>query len=210
MQHLTEDALGLLFRQARTHVAWLDKLVTDDAIREIYDLMRWGPTSANSCPARFFFLRSKEAKERLKPILSPGNVDKTMSAPVTTIVAYDLRFHEKLPRLFPQSPAMAKLFEENPQLAESTARRNSSLQGAYFMLAARALGLDCGPMSGFDNAKLDEEFFRPGKKWDGAEPAFFVEGQLKSNFLCNLGYGDPAKLRPRGPRLAFNEACRVL
>ncbi len=210
MQNLTEDGLDLLFRQARTHVAWLDKPVTDDAIRQVYDLMKWGPTSANGCPARFFFLRSKEAKERLKPVLSPGNVDKTMSAPVTAIVAYDLRFHEKLPKLFPYGAAMVKLFEDNPQLAESTARRNSSLQGAYFMLAARALGLDCGPMSGFDNAKLDEEFFGPGKKWDGAGPAFFLEGRLKSNFLCNLGYGDPAKLHARGPRLAFDEAGRVL
>ena len=210
MLQLTEDALDGLFRRARTFSTWLDKPVTDETIRQIYELTKWGPTSANSCPARFFFLRSKEAKERLKPILSSGNVDKTMSAPVTVIVAYDLKFYEKLPKLFPHSPAMAKLFEENPQLVESTAKRNSSLQGAYFMLAARALGLDCGPMSGFDNVRLDEEFFGAGKQCPGAEQEFFPAGQLKSNFLCNLGYGDPAGLHPRGPRLTFEEACRML
>ncbi len=207
---LTEVALDVLFRKARTHTSWLDKRVSDETIRQIYDLMKWGPTSANSCPARFFFLRSKEAKERLKPVLSPGNVEKTMSAPVTVIVAYDLKFYDKLATLFPHSPSMKKLFEENPQLVESTARRNSSLQGAYLMLAARALGLDCGPMSGFDNAKLDEEFFAAGKQCEGGDQEFFSEGQLKSNFLCNLGYGDPANLHPRGPRLSFAEACRLL
>jgi 3-hydroxypropanoate dehydrogenase len=207
---ITEEGFDALFRQARTHSAWLDKPVTDETIRGIYDLMKWGPTSANSCPARFFFLRSKEAKERLRPTLSPGNVDKTMAAPMTVIVAYDLRFYLKLPKLFPHSPGMARLFEENPQLVESTARRNSSLQGAYFMIAARALGLDCGPMSGFDNAKLDEEFFGAGKECKGADQEFFSEGRLKSNFLCNLGYGDTSKLHPRGPRLAFEEACRLL
>ncbi len=196
MRRLTDEGLDLLFRQARTHVAWLDKPVTDEAIREIYDLMRWGPTSANCCPARFFFVRSKAAKERLKPVLSPGNVDKTMAAPATAIVAYDLKFYENLPKLFPHSPAMLKVFKEDPELIAATAKRNSSIEGAYFILAARALGLDCGPMSGFDNAKLDKEFF--------------PEGQLKSNFLCNLGYGDAAKLHPRSPRLAFEEACRFL
>jgi 3-hydroxypropanoate dehydrogenase len=206
---ITDEALDTLFRKARTHSAWLNKPVTDDTIREIYELMKWGPTSANSCPARFFFVRSREAKERLKRVLSAGNVDKTMAAPVTVIVAYDLRFYGKLSKLFPQSPAMRKLFEESPQLVESTARRNSSLQGAYFMLAARALGLDCGPMSGFDNAMLDEEFFCAGKPCEGGEQEFFTEGQVKSNFLCNLGYGDPAKLHPRNPRLAFEEACRL-
>jgi 3-hydroxypropanoate dehydrogenase len=184
--------------------------VTDDTIRQIYDLMKWGPTSANSCPARFFFVRSKEAKERLKRSLSPGNVDKTMAAPVTVIVAYDLKFYEKLPTLFPHNPGMRKLFAENPQLVEVTARRNSSLQGAYFIIAARALGLDCGPMSGFDNAVLDDEFFGAGKQCQGAEQEFICEGQLKSNFLCNLGYGDPSKVQPRGPRLSFEEACRLL
>ncbi len=207
---LTEEDLNRLFREARTHSAWLDKPVSDDLIRQIYDLLKWGPTSANSCPARFFFLRSREAKQRLKLVLSPGNVDKTMAAPVTAIIAYDLTFYKKLPKLFPHNPAMAKLFEDNPQLVESTARRNSSLQGAYFILAARALGLDCGPMSGFDNARLDEEFFGAGKQCEGGDQEFFSEAQLKSNFLCNLGYGDRSKLYPRGPRLPFNEACRFL
>ncbi len=207
---LPDASLDVLFRQARTHSAWLDKPVTDDTLHRIYDLMKWGPTSANSCPARFFFVRTPEAKQRLKPVLSPGNVDKTMAAPVTVIVAYDLKFYTRLPRLFPHNPGMARLFEENPQLIESTARRNSSLQGAYFMLAARALGLDCGPMSGFDNEKLDEEFFGAGKRRPAADEEFFSQSQIKSNFLCNLGYGNPAKLHPRGPRLEFNEVCRLL
>lgn len=207
---LNEEGLDVLFRKARTHSAWSDRPVSDETIRQVYDLMKWGPTSANSCPARFFFLRSKAAKERLKPTLSPGNVEKTMAAPLTAIVAYDLKFYEKLPKLFPHNPGMRKLFEENPQLVETTAKRNSSLQGAYFMLAARALGLDCGPMSGFDNALLDEEFFGAGKQCEGGEQEFFSEGQIKSNFLCNLGYGDPSKLHPRSPRLGFEEACRTL
>jgi 3-hydroxypropanoate dehydrogenase len=207
---LSDEGLDLLFRQARTYSAWVNKPVTDETIRQIYDLMKWGPTSANSCPARFFFVRSQEAKEKLKPVLSSGNVEKTMTAPVTVIVAYDLRFYEKLPKLFPHSPEMAKLFQENAQLVEATAKRNSSLQGAYFMLAARALGLDCGPMSGFDNARLDKEFFGASKQCEGCAQEFFQAGQIKSNFLCNLGYGDPAKLYPRGLRLHFQEACRIL
>ncbi|HTL16614.1 MAG TPA: malonic semialdehyde reductase [Patescibacteria group bacterium] len=207
---LSEESLDVLFRKARTYSAWLPKPVTDETIRQIYDLMKWGPTSANSCPARFFFITTKEAKERLKRALSPGNVDKTMAAPATVIVAYDLKFYQKLSKLFPQNPAMTQLFEQNPQLVESTARRNSSLQGAYLMIAARALGLDCGPMSGFDNAILDEEFFGAAKQSEGGDQEFFSEGQLKSNFLCNLGYGDPARLHPRNPRLSFEEACRFL
>src|SRR5436309_2942205 len=151
---LGDGALDQLFREARTHGAWLDKPVTDETLRQLYDLMKWGPTSANGSPARFVFLRSREAKERLRPMLAPGNVDKTMTAPVTVIVAYDLLFFEKLPKLFPYNPGMRNLFAENPQLVEVTAMRNSSLQGAYLILAARALGLDCGPMSGFDNAKV--------------------------------------------------------
>ncbi|MDT4968036.1 MAG: 3-hydroxypropanoate dehydrogenase [Acidobacteriota bacterium] len=205
-----EDALDQLFREARTHNAWLDKPVTDELLQRVYDLLKWGPTSANGSPARFVFIRSKEAKERLRPMLSPGNVDKTMAAPVTVIIAYDLLFYEKLPKLFPNAPAMRDLFAGNPQLVESTARRNSSLQGAYLIIAARALGLDCGPMSGFDNAKLDEEFFGAGKECEGCEQEFFPSGHVKSNFLCNLGYGDPSKLFPRGPRLALNEACTLL
>lgn len=207
---LGEEALDQLFRDARTHNAWLDKPVTDELLQQVYDLLKWSPTSANGSPARFVFIRSKEAKERLRPVLSPGNVDKTMAAPVTVIIAYDLLFYEKLPKLFPHAPAMRDLFVGNPQLVESTARRNSSLQGAYLISAARALGLDCGPMSGFDNAKLDEEFFGAGKEREGCEQEFFPWGHVKSNFLCNLGYGDPSKLLPRGPRLAFKEACTLL
>ena len=207
---LNDEALDQLFRAARTHNAWLDKPVGDDTLRQVYDLMKWGPTSANSCPARFVFLRSQQAKERLRPALAPGNVEKTMKAPVTVIVAYDLLFYEKLPRLFPHSPAMRNLFAGNPQLVEATAMRNSSLQGAYLMLAARGTGLDCGPMSGFDNARVDEEFFGAGKECEGCDQEYFPAGHVKSNFLCNLGYGDRSKLFPRAPRLAFSEACTLL
>jgi len=207
---LRDEALDQLFREARTHNAWLDKPVTDDMLRQLYDLMKWGPTSANSSPARFVFIRSQAAKERLRPMLAPGNVEKTMAAPVTVIIAYDLLFFEKLPKLFPHSPAMRDLFAENPQLIEATAMRNSSLQGAYLMIAARGLGLDCGPMSGFDNARLDEEFFGAGKECEGCEQEFFPAGHVKSNFLSNLGYGDRSKLLPRAPRLEFNEACTLL
>lgn len=209
-QPLDDQALDQIFRTARTHTAWLDKPVTDETLRQMYDLMKWGPTSANASPARFVLVRSKEAKERLRPTLSPGNVDKTMTAPVTVIVAYDLLFFEKLPKLFPHNPKMRDLFASNPQLVEVTAKRNSSLQGAYLMIAARALGLDCGPMSGFDNAKLDEEFFGAGREREDCEQEFFPAGHVKSNFICNLGYGDPAKLFPRGPRLEFEEVCSVL
>ena len=146
----------------------------------------------------------------MRPALSPGNVDKALSAPVTVIVAYDLRFYEQLPKLFPHNPGMKKLYESSPEIVEVTARRNSSLQGAYLMLAARSLGLDCGPMSGFDNAKLDEEFFAAGKPCFGCDQEFFPEGHVKSNFICSLGYGDPASLYPRLPRLAFSEACSLL
>jgi 3-hydroxypropanoate dehydrogenase len=207
---LANEALDQLFREARTHHAWLEKPVTDDLLRRLYDLLKWGPTSANGSPARFVFLRSREAKERLRPILAPGNVEKTMTAPVTVIIAYDLLFYEKLPKFFPHNPGMRNLFAANPQLVEVTAKRNSSLQGAYLMIAARALGLDCGPMSGFDNARLDEEFFSAGRECEGCEQEFFPTGHVKSNFLCNLGYGDPSKLYPRAPRLEFNEACTVL
>ncbi|HWT02538.1 MAG TPA: malonic semialdehyde reductase [Pyrinomonadaceae bacterium] len=207
---LGDAALDQLFREARTHSAWLDKPVTDDTLRQLYELMKWGPTSANSGPARFVFLRSPEAKERLRPVLAPGNVEKTMTAPVTVIVAYDLLFFEKLPKLFPHNPAMRDLFAANPQLVEVTAKRNSSLQGAYLMMAARSLGLDVGPMSGFDNARLDEEFFGAGKECEGCEQEFFPAGHVKSNFLCNLGHGDPLKLYPRAPRLEFSEACTLL
>ena len=209
MDRLNDEALNLLFREARTHTAWLDKPVSDNTLRQIYEEMKWGPTSANGSPARFVFLRSREAKERLRPALASGNVEKTMTAPVTVIVAYDLKFYDKLPKLFPHNLAMRNVFAGNPQLIEITAQRNSTLQGAYLILAARALGLDCGPMSGFDNAKVDEAFFAAGK-CNECEQEFFPEGHVKSNFLCNLGYGDRAKLFPRGPRLEFSEACTLL
>lgn len=209
-QSIDDAALDKIFRDARTHNVWLDRPVSDELLQQVYDIAKWGPTSANASPARFVFVRSKQAKERLKPTLAPGNVDKTMSAPVTAIVAYDLRFYEKLPKLFPHSPGMAENFRSNPQLIEVTAKRNSTLQGAYFIIAARALGLDCGPMSGFDNAKLDAEFFSAGKECDGCDQEFFPIGHVKSNFLINLGYGDASKLFPRGPRLGFEEACAIL
>ena len=192
---LPDDALAQIFLEARTYNGWLDKPVTDEQLRRLYDLMKWGPTSANGSPGRFVFIRSPEAKERLRPVLSAGNVEKTMAAPVTVIVAYDLMFYEQLTKLF-HKPVMRDLFAGNAQLTEETARRNSSLQGAYLIVAARALGLDCGPMSGFDNAKLDQEFFSGGN--------------VRSNFLCNIGYGDPSTLTPRMPRLEFDEACTVI
>lgn len=192
---LDDKALDALFRDARTHHGWLDKKVPDELLRRVYDLAKWPPTSANCAPARFVFVRSKEAKEKLKPALGAANADKTMAAPATVIVGYDLEFHENLPRLYPQADARS-WFVGKPAHIETTALRNGSLQGAYLMLAARALGLDCGPMSGFDNAMVDAAFF-PG-------------GKVRSNFLCNLGFGDPAKLRPRNPRLAFDEACSIV
>jgi 3-hydroxypropanoate dehydrogenase len=207
---LNDEALDQIFREARTYNGWQDKPVTDEMLMQVYDLMKWGPTSANGSPARFLFLRSQESKERLRPLLAPGNVEKTMTAPVTAIIAYDLLFFHKLPKLFPHAPGMRDLFAENPQLVEVTAKRNSSLQGAYLIIAARALGLDCGPMSGFDNARLDEEFFGAGKECEGCEQEFFPAGHVKSNFLCNLGYGDPSTLFPRSPRLTFDEASSLL
>lgn len=192
---ISEAALDQLFREARTHTAWRPQPVPVELLREAYELARLGPTSANASPARFVFLTTPEAKERLKPALSPGNVQKTMSAPVTVIVAWDAEFYEHLPRLFPQAD-MRSYFVGNEKLADETGFRNSSLQAAYFILAARALGLDCGPMSGFDAAKVNAEFF-PDGKW-------------KVNMLCNLGYGDHSKLFPRNPRLGFEEAVVIL
>jgi 3-hydroxypropanoate dehydrogenase len=209
-QTIDDSPLDILFREARTYTAWKPQPVADQTLRDLYDILKWAPTSANTSPARFAFLRSKEAKERLRPALAPGNVEKTMSAPVTVIVAYDMKFYERLPKLFPQNPGLKQLFESNPQLVEVTAQRNSSLQGAYLILAARALGLDCGPMSGFDNAKVDEEFFATGKPGVDRDQEFFPGSHVKSNFLVNLGYGDPSALYPRLPRLLFNEACSLL
>jgi 3-hydroxypropanoate dehydrogenase len=211
MSNTVDDkTLDTLFREARTYAKWLPRPIADKTLHELWEVIKWAPTSANAEPARFAFLRSKESKERLRPALAPLNVEKTMTAPVTVIVGYDLRFYERLPKLFPQNPGMAKLFESNPEMVETTAKRNSSLQGAYLIMAARALGLDCGPMSGFDHTKVDEEFFAAGKPCFGCDQEFFPEGHVKTNFICNLGYGDPASLHPRLPRLSFNEACSLL
>jgi 3-hydroxypropanoate dehydrogenase len=201
---LTNDALDVLFRKARTHNGWLDKPVSDELLRQLYDLMKYGPTSANCCPARILFLRTREAKERLRPALSPGNVEKTMLAPVTAIVAYDLKFYEQATKLLPHNPAIIENIGKHSKLGEVTAFRNGTLEGAYMILAARSVGLDCGPMSGFDNAKVDAEFFSS----QAGNPPEFIE--VKSNFLCNLGYGDHSKLFPRNPRLPFEEACALL
>lgn len=191
---LDQHALDILFNDARTHSAWQDKPVDPALLERIWDLTKMGPTSANCSPLRVVFVTSKAAKEKLKPCLAEGNVDKTMAAPVTAIFGMDMEFYEKLPQLFPHTDARS-WFIGNGKLIADTAFRNSSLQAAYFMLAARAAGLDCGPMSGFDNNKMDE--------------AFFLGTSVKSNFICNLGYGDASKLYPRSPRLNFDEACRV-
>jgi len=209
MDRVSDEVLEVLFRKARTYNGWLPKPVPEELLRELYEVVRFGPTSANSSPARFVFVRSAAAKERLRPALAAGNVGKTMAAPITVIIAYDFKFYDKLPKLFPHNTAMRDIFAKNPQLIEQTAKRNSSLQGAYLIIAARALGLDCGPMSGFDNAKLDEEFFAAGK-CEECEQEFFPAGHVKSNFLCNLGYGDPKTLFPRSPRLDFKEACTLI
>jgi 3-hydroxypropanoate dehydrogenase len=182
--------------------------VPDDTLRQLYDLMKWGPTSSNSSPARILFLRTPQAKERLCPALSPSNVEKVLRAPVTAIVAYDLRFYDHLPTLFPQNPSARDRFAKSPALTATSAMRNSSLQGAYLIMAARALGLDCGPMSGFNNEKVDREFFLSGS--ETGDPDLPAAAHYRSNFLCNLGYGDPSSLRPRNPRLPFEEACMLL
>lgn len=192
---IPEQSLDQLFREARTHSFWQSRAIERDTLKEIYELARMGPTSANTSPARFLFLASDEAKARLLPAMAPGNLDKTRSAPVVAIIAHDREFYEELPTLFPQADAKS-WFVGNPAAIEATASRNSSLQGAYLMLAARALGVDCGPMSGFDADKVNGEFF-PDGKW-------------RVNFICNLGYGDDSKLFPRNPRLSFDQACRVL
>jgi 3-hydroxypropanoate dehydrogenase len=195
MTTLDPAGRNLLFNEARTHNGWTDQPVSDDTLRELFDLLKMAPTSANCSPARFVFLRSAESRQRLVPALLPGNLEKTLAAPVTVIVACDLAFHEQLPKLFPHADARS-WFAGNEDLIRETAFRNGTLQGAYMMLAARAVGLDCGPMSGFDKAKVDEAFFA-GTTW-------------RSNFLCNLGHGDPSKLFPRNPRFQFEDACLVL
>ena len=191
---LPESALDQIFRTARTYHGFEDRPVTPDTLRQIYDLMKWGPTTMNSNPCRIVFVLSAAGRQKLAPALSAGNLDKTMAAPATAILAYDLEFYEKLTKLFPQTDAR-KNFAGKPEAIATAAFRNASLQGGYFIVAARALGLDCGPMSGFDNAKVDA--------------AFFSDGKIKSNFLCNIGYGNAASVKPRNVRLSFDEACRI-
>lgn len=192
---LSDAALDQLFREARTHNAWAKTDVSDATLRELVDLMKMGPTSANCLPARIVFVKSDAGKQKLAPFLSEANRPKTMSAPVCAIVGYDMQFYEHLPRLFPHNQTARTWFEGKPEVIQATVMRNGSLQGAYLMLAARALGLDCGAMSGFDNAGVDR--------------AFFPDGRVKSNFLCNIGYGDPAGLFGRSPRLAFEEIATI-
>jgi 3-hydroxypropanoate dehydrogenase len=196
-ERVSDQCLDIILRDARTQNGFLPKPVTDEQLRELYDVVKLGPTSVNSSPARFLFVRTPEAKARLLPALSAGNQEKTKQAPVTVIVGYDPRFWELLPtKLFTHRPEMKDVYEKNADLAETTAFRNGTLQGAYVMIAARALGLDVGGMSGFDNKKVDAEFF--------------PDGRVKSNFLINVGYGDPAKVMPKLPRLSFEEACTLL
>jgi nitroreductase len=192
---ISQEAINQIFVHARTFAGWEKKPVSEQTLRELYELVKLGPTSANMSPARFVFVQSAEAKEKLYPCLMPLNVEKVKAAPVTAIVAMDTEFYQHLPRLFPHAD-MKSMFAANKPLAEEAAFRNGSLQGGYFILAARSLGLDAGPMSGFDNKKVDEVFLK-GTTW-------------KSNFICNLGYGDRSKLHPRLPRLTFEEACRVI
>ncbi|MEQ1915859.1 MAG: malonic semialdehyde reductase [Gallionella sp.] len=192
---LPQAVLDQLFLQAHTLNAWQDKPVADELLQRLYDNLRWAPTSMNCSPARIVFVKSPDAKAKLDSALMEGNRAKSMAAPVTAIIAYDTRFFEQLPKLFPPNPKARDMFAGNAALADITAFRNGTLQGAYLILAARALGLDCGPMSGFDNAKVDE--------------LFFAGTTYKSNFLCNLGYGDVKGIYPRAPRLSFAEACSI-
>lgn len=196
MTTANDQALDVIFRNARTHNEWLDKPVEDALLVKAYDLAKWGATSANMSPMRIVFVKSKAAKEKLKPALDKGNIEKTMTAPVTAIIGDDMEFYTHMDKLFPHNPGARKWFEGNQPLIETSAFRNSTLQAAYFMLAARALGLDTGAMSGFNNAMVDE--------------LFFVGTKIRSNFLCNIGYGDAAKLFPRNPRFTFDEVCKVI
>ena len=196
MTAIDNTAIKTLFTEARTHNVWQDRDVSDETLQELYRLMHFGPTSMNCQPTRILFLKSQEAKERLKPALLPGNQEKTMKAPVVAVLGFDTEFHEHLPRMFSHNKDAKSLFEGKPDFIHATAFRNGSIQGGYFILAARALGLDAGPMSGFNNAAVDE--------------AFFPDGKVKSNFLCNLGYGDAEALFPRQERFAFEEICEVL
>jgi len=192
---LDDHSLDILFRGARSYNSWKDENVSDVLVQAVYDLMKWGPTSANCSPMRFLFVCSQEAKERLKPYLMEGNIDKTMTSPVVAILANDRKFYEHLPKLFPHDDAKS-WFEGNQPLIEETAMRNGTLQGAYFMIAARALGLDCGPMSGFDQ--------------EGVKNEFFPDEDVQVNFLCNIGYGDPDGLFPHSPRFEFDDVCKII
>lgn len=194
-QSIDEKAKDILFRDARTYNAWQDKDVSDALLKALFDLVKWAPTSANCLPMRVKFVKSKEAKEKLKPLLDQGNVEKTMSAPVTAVIAYDMKFYEHMPRLFPHTDAKS-WFVGNDDLIKATAQRNGTLQGGYFILAARGLGLDCGPMSGFNVA--------------GVKDAFFKGEDVVVNFLCNLGYGSEENLFPRSPRFDFDDVCEIL
>jgi 3-hydroxypropanoate dehydrogenase len=192
---LDDPALDTLFRTARTRNGWSATPVSDDQVHELYELMKWGPTSGNGCPARYVWVRSAEGKSKLAALASEANRPKILAAPMTVIVGYDLQFAEQMPKLFPaRGEAMKSMFEKSPQIAETTAFRNGTLQGAYLIIAARALGFDCGPMSGFDNAAVDR--------------AFFADTQIRSNFLCCIGHGTEENLYPRNPRLTFEEAGR--
>ncbi len=192
---LDQTALDQLFLTARTHNAWQNRPVPDELLHRLYDTFRMGPTSANCCPARIVFVKSSEAREQLQPALAEGNRAKSMAAPVTAIIGYDMKFYEKMEQLFPHVQGVRGWFDKDEQTAFTHAFRNGTLQAAYLIVAARAFGLDCGPMSGFDNAMVDQ--------------LFFAGTAVKSNFLCNLGYGDPAGVYPRSPRLEFDEACRI-
>lgn len=192
---LDDDALDLLFRDARSHNGWSSRKIPNKLLRAVYELTKMGPTSSNSCPARFLFLTSDEAKQKLSTVVAAGNVDKVVMAPVVVIIAHDTEFHRHMPRLFAHNPGLRKKYANDKKLSEITAWRNGSLQGAYLMLAARSLGLDCGPMSGFDNAAVDK--------------LFFDDMAVRSNFICALGYGDVEKLFQRLPRLEFDEACEI-
>lgn len=193
---LNQQALNTLFLEARTHNGWSDKPVTDEQLRRIHELMKWGPTSANCSPARIVFVRSPEAKEKLLACMNAGNIEKTRTAPVTAIIGMDMEFYELLPRLFPHNPDARSWFAGNPANIEVNAMRNSSLQGGYFILAARAIGLDCAPMTGFNAERINH--------------SFFAGTPVKVNFVCSLGYGDASKLHPRGPRLSFEESCKIV
>ena len=194
-ERLDDLALDRLFRTARTRNAWTDRPVTEQQVRELYDLLKFGPTSSNCCPARFVWIRSADGKQKLAALASPGNSPKILAAPVTVIVGYDLDFAEQMPKLFPARGKQMQEYFSDPLVAQTTAFRNSSLQGAYLIIAARALGLDCGPMSGFNNDAVDSEFFGGSR--------------IKSNFICSIGYGSDQNLFPRNPRLSFEESGRL-